>query len=214
MKKLILATALALSAFGAAQAASITGLANTGSATAGSEDSNYSISVVEGSTTLSNSNAYVSQDDVWPIGTWLANSADSKWITPGADQGQTYDQWSSGVYDYQLTFDLTGYDATTASFTARLAADNAVTVILNGVEIATSTSMSSWTEFLASSGFVSGINTLDFLVTNWQQDSYNPTGLRVEFTSSSVSAVPEADTYAMMLAGLGLVGFIARRRKA
>jgi hypothetical protein len=214
MKKLILAAALALGAFGAAQAASISGLANTGSGTSGSEDSNYSISVVEGSTTLSNSNAYVSQDDVWPIGTWLANSTDSKWITPGADQGQTYDQWSSGVYDYQLTFDLTGYDATTASFTARLAADNAVTVILNGVEIATSTSLSSWAEFAASSGFVSGVNTLDFLVTNWQQDNYNPTGLRVEFTSSSVSAVPEADTCAMMLAGLGLVGFIARRRKA
>jgi len=29
-----------------------------------------------------------------------------------------------------------------------------------------------------------------------------------------VSAVPEADTYAMLLAGLGLVGVIARRRKA
>jgi hypothetical protein len=34
-------------------------------------------------------------------------------------------------------------------------------------------------------------------------------------TSFSVtSAVPEADTYAMMLGGLGLVGFMARRRKA
>jgi len=31
---------------------------------------------------------------------------------------------------------------------------------------------------------------------------------------SYVSAVPEADTYAMMLAGLGLVGFMARRRRA
>lgn len=29
-----------------------------------------------------------------------------------------------------------------------------------------------------------------------------------------VSAVPEAQTYAMLLAGLGLVGFVARRRKA
>jgi len=29
-----------------------------------------------------------------------------------------------------------------------------------------------------------------------------------------VSAVPEADTYAMLLAGMGLVGFVARRRKA
>lgn len=31
---------------------------------------------------------------------------------------------------------------------------------------------------------------------------------------ASVSAVPEPETYAMLLAGLGLVGFIARRRKA
>ena len=35
--------------------------------------------------------------------------------------------------------------------------------------------------------------------------------LRTEF--SNVSAVPEPETYAMMLAGLGLLGFAARRRK-
>jgi len=29
----------------------------------------------------------------------------------------------------------------------------------------------------------------------------------------SVAAVPEAETYAMMLAGLGLVGFMVRRRR-
>ena len=28
-----------------------------------------------------------------------------------------------------------------------------------------------------------------------------------------VAAVPEPETYAMMLAGLGLMGFVARRRK-
>jgi hypothetical protein len=32
-------------------------------------------------------------------------------------------------------------------------------------------------------------------------------------TASAVSAVPESETYAMMLAGLGLLGFVASRRK-
>jgi hypothetical protein len=31
---------------------------------------------------------------------------------------------------------------------------------------------------------------------------------------SSAAPVPEPETYAMMLAGLGLLGFVARRRKA
>jgi hypothetical protein len=34
------------------------------------------------------------------------------------------------------------------------------------------------------------------------------------FTVTAIAAVPEADTYALMMAGLGLVGMAARRRKA
>lgn len=34
-----------------------------------------------------------------------------------------------------------------------------------------------------------------------------------EWTANAVSSVPEANTYAMMLAGLGLVGAVARRRR-
>jgi hypothetical protein len=33
------------------------------------------------------------------------------------------------------------------------------------------------------------------------------------FDNFSVTAVPEPETYALMLAGLGVVGFVARRRK-
>ncbi|MEI7763293.1 MAG: FxDxF family PEP-CTERM protein [Comamonadaceae bacterium] len=38
-------------------------------------------------------------------------------------------------------------------------------------------------------------------------------GSNDQFYISSVTAVPEPETYAMMLSGLGLMGFIARRRK-
>ncbi|MBK9444344.1 MAG: PEP-CTERM sorting domain-containing protein [Comamonadaceae bacterium] len=39
-------------------------------------------------------------------------------------------------------------------------------------------------------------------------------GLLDRVSVSAVSSVPEPETYAMMLAGLGLIGTIARRRRA
>ena len=69
-----------------------------------------------------------------------------------------------------------------------------------------------FSNFSAASGFHSGLNTLDFVVTNVAQNGGNPTGLRVEFTASNVTPVPEPETYAMLLAGLGLMGVISRRR--
>jgi len=50
----------------------------------------------------------------------------------------------------------------------------------------------------------------DLLLKNTDND-YNDVVFKV--SNVSVSAVPEPSTYALMLAGLGLVGFMARRRK-
>jgi hypothetical protein len=153
-------------------------------------------------------------DGVWPVdGTWLANNSTSKWITPTATQGETFDPAVNGTYTYTLTFNLTGYNASTAVFDGRVSSDNSVVVKLNGADIGGGVGFQSWHDFSASSGFANGLNTLQFVVTNDKQYGGNPTGLRVEFETSSVSAVPEPATYGMMMAGLALVGVVARRRK-
>lgn len=59
-------------------------------------------------------------------------------------------------------------------------------------------------------GFPSGVNSV-------QSHSYDPSSGDLLFAAdgyATLSAVPEAETYGMMLAGLGLIGFIVRRRNA
>jgi hypothetical protein len=210
------ATVLGLSAVSAlASAASIPGLVNTGAGlTAGQVDSSYSFTALTGTAVGTGGHGAVTSDNAFPFPNWLDNSADSKWLTPTADQGASYDPSGSGTYSWTLNFDLTGYDASTASFSGRWVADNYGQLYLNGQLISTtSNSLTNWTAIAeVSSGFNAGVNTLQFVVTNYAAAAGNPTGLRAEF-SSNVSAVPEPETYALMLAGLAAVGFIARRRK-
>ncbi|MFM2057202.1 MAG: hypothetical protein RLY71_1587 [Pseudomonadota bacterium] len=42
----------------------------------------------------------------------------------------------------------------------------------------------------------------------------NSSGISALTSTTTVTAVPEPETYAMMLAGLGALGFVGRRRKA
>ena len=204
MKKFAMAAILAASSFLSAHAASISGLVNTGSFASGAQDTNYSLN--------GSGFGYVTKDNIWPVGPWIANTATSKWITPSANQAASFDPYANGTYTWSLSFNLTGFDAATASFSGKLAADNSAVVKLNGVAIGSANSFTSFSNFSAASGFNSGLNTLDFVVTNVAQNGGNPTGLRVEFTASNVTPVPEPETYAMLLAGLGLMGVISRRR--
>ena len=212
MKRTILAAAVAIATFSSAHAAGITGLVNTGTGANGSGDTHYSLSAASSDTTIANTVPVITLDNVWPISPWLANSGTSKWITPTAVQGQSFDAYSAGSYTYTLSFDLSGYNATSASFTGRFAADNDAVIKLNNHVIASGSGFTDWTPFAAGSGFQSGLNTLQFVVGNWAQNGGNPTGLRVEFLSSRIAAVPEPSSYAMLLTGALLLGVVARRR--
>ena len=122
----------------------------------------------------------------FPFPYWTADDANSAWITPGdalSNAGNGY-QEPQGDYDYQTTFDLTGFDPTTASIVGQIGADNTVThVLLNGQAVGytptnVGNNFSSLNALSISSGFISGVNTLEFLVHNDPGDSYNPTGFR------------------------------------
>ena len=203
MKKILFAVALATSSL-AAHADTISGLHNTGQGlAAGVADVNYKVT----DTTSSISTPYVAAN-VYPIGAWMPNTPASQWLALTTNASDTLPQ---GIYDWKVKFDLSGFDAASASFSGRFSADNTSVAYLNGNVLGTSAGYSSWSNFSTQAGFfVAGVNTLEFVVAN----QGGPTGLRVEFLDTSVVAVPEPETYAMLLAGLGLMGFLARRRKA
>ena len=70
-----------------------------------------------------------------------------------------------------------------------------------------------WTSFSVNAlNIAAGSHTLSFGGTN-PTKAFDTTAF-LDNVSMSVSAVPEPGTYAMLLAGLGLLGFVARRRKS
>lgn len=147
----------------------------------------------------------------FPIGPWIDDDLISAWIGPNSDSQL---DGPVGDYDYRTTFDLTGFDTSTAALIGQWSTDNSgVDILINGNSTGnTSGGFSSFSSFSISSGFVSGVNTLDFIVNN----AGGPTGLRTELSASATplegSAVPEPATFVMLGAGLGITALLRRRR--
>ncbi len=121
---------------------------------------------------------------------WMPNDAASLWIGAVSDGSASV---PSGTYTYRTTFDLTGFDPTTARITLQIAGDNAVVnVLLNGVN--TGLRYTNFTAFSApftvSSGFVGGTNVLDFMLVNDVGTGANPSGLRVLASGTAKKFLP------------------------
>jgi len=142
----------------------------------------------------------------FPIGPWVANTPTSRWI--GTGQSQSY-----GPYSLTFSTDFTiGSDAdlSTVNISGLGGVDDYLSGInLNGVSTGAAFSgFRSLSSFSISSGFVHGINTIDFLVVN---SGGGPTGLRIQDIEGTYETVPEPSIIALM--GLGIFGLGLSRRK-
>jgi hypothetical protein len=186
----------------ALQAAPIPGLFGTGVddsgalLSAGAIDPHYKL-ITSADTNFPGPNSIVVSND-FPIageagnGPWLTNGPISKWIGPQPDQtccGQGNAGGNGGnapgAYAYRISFDLTGFDLSTVKITGQWACDSEGTDIkINGVSTGNKIApfppqpSESWHPFTINSGFVDGVNTLDFLI-NRSSGKY-PTGLRAD----------------------------------
>lgn len=152
---------------------------------------------------------------------WFTNNSTSQWIAPQAtnlagsgEPGALAD----GVYIYTTTFDLTGFDLSTAILSGLWSTDNAgLDILINGISTGFTTALdqfgNGFAQFSITTGFVSGVNTLDFVVQNGAPGYFvnSPTGLRVEISGTADSidhchAVSEPGT--LVLLSLGLVTVI------
>ncbi|MBB3194948.1 PEP-CTERM sorting domain-containing protein [Roseateles terrae] len=227
--KLLAITPIALAATllgGVAMADTIGGLVNTGSGlSAGETDKNYTYTVSGGDFSGQTGYGVVSTGNTDPFPHWIANTESSSWLILSNDQQTNYSSATDSVVSWSLSFDLSAYDASTASITGRWATDNSGVLLLNGQAISTieGNGYTGWTNFSSiTSYFTQGVNTLSFVVTDDANSVYNYTGVRVEFASAvanivprtnpQISPVPEPQTYALMIAGLAALGFLARRR--
>lgn len=153
-------------------------------------------------------------------GAYAANDTDSQWISSNASGGS--ETTSATDYLFSTTFDLTGYDASSAEITGSWGVDNYATIFLNGTDTGVSLafgtgSFNTLHAFSISDFFVVGMNELTVAVTNGYDTNPSaepgPMALRFDDMEFSAVAVPEPSTLALL--ALSLMGLgCARRRKA
>lgn len=144
---------------------------------------------------------------------YTPNTAASEWVW---DQNLAVPQLT-----FTHTFDMTGYDISTASLSGIWGVDNIGTAYLNGTAISSIPfghgAFRKLRAYGANSGFVDGINTLSFVVKNRgnYDHSNNPGAFRAEaMIEASVAPVPLPAAGWLLLAGVGGMVTMHRRKAA
>ena len=194
-------------------AESITGLYNTGVDDAGNT---LPVNIADPHYILSGPTGNIAYTVPYPT-VWVTPPGGSSWIGPQVHSDElTCDP--PAVYSYALNFCLTNLNPDTAVIMGYWGSDNTSSIWLNGIDTGFNQEFQflELKEFILQVGqnisFLSGLNTLEFRVTNWDNGNHgNPSGLLVSGLYGTASPIPEPST--MLLFGLGLLVFsrISRR---
>jgi len=141
-------------------------------------------------------------------GSWVPDSTTDSWIGPYSDGTQTT---QTGTFVYQFTFDLTGYDPASAVLSGSWAASDGSNNILNNTILGPTTTPGTLTSFNFTTGFVSGLNTATFFVSNFGPEQQ---GLLVNDLTLTANSVPEPGSIALMGLGLVALGFAGRKLRS
>jgi hypothetical protein len=212
MKLTHLALALAALACGAAQAATVQHTDYIAAPThfngfegiVGGDYGNYGPTYTEDGITVTQVNGQT--NDIWTTYTWWGAQGSHAWYPNGGDFGYTSITMQGGGQLGNISFLAgSGFGGGTHSVYYELALGGSV------VQSGTLSQVSGdWLGF--SGGGFDEVRLRDSYYPTYSLNDGQVNALAID-SIKVTAAVPEPETYALMLAGLGVVGFVARRRR-
>ncbi len=150
-----------------------------------------------------------------PAPPWLVAPEGAAWIGPASGLQNAP---AGCCYVYSVTFDLTGFDRTTAVINGQLASDDGTRIFINGVDIGFANedvTFQTLRPFTISSGFVPGLNVLEFRVANCEEPacSFNPSGLLVANLSGTAELGGQPNLY-VLAHGSNVLGYAVTSNSA